>query len=114
MRRSAKGQGKDTVPSPHSSPASPRAVLIFLTPWGWMGISETKKGIDTIVLRKPSRSAVESALRSFGNEPINHRPSERLQVAQTQVSEYLTRTRQSFDFPLDLSQGTSFQRLVWR
>jgi methylated-DNA-[protein]-cysteine S-methyltransferase len=114
MRRSAKGQGKDTVPSPHSSPAPPRAVLIFLTPWGWMGISETKKGIDAIVLPKTSRSAVESALLSFDDQPITHRPSEQLQAARTQVSEYLARTRQSFDFPLDLSQGTSFQRLVWR
>ena len=114
MRRSAKGNGKKTVSSLHSPPASSRASLIFLTPWGWMGISETKKGIDAIVLPKPSRGSVESALRSFGDESINHRTSERLQTARTQVSEYLTRTRQSFDIPLDLSQGTSFQRLVWR
>ena len=114
MRRSAKGDGKDKVPSLRSPVASLRASLIFLTPWGWMGISETKKGIDAIVLPKPFRSAVESALLSFGDQPITHRPSEQLQAARTQVSEYLARTRQSFDFPLDLSRGTSFQRLVWR
>lgn len=114
MKRSTKGKGKDTVPAPYSAPASPRAALIFVTPWGWMGISETKKGIDTIVLPKPSRSAVEAALRSSRDERIDQRISERLQAARTQVIEYLTRIRQSFDFPLDLSQGTSFQRLVWR
>jgi methylated-DNA-[protein]-cysteine S-methyltransferase len=91
-----------------------RSALIFLTPWGWMGISETKKGIDVIVLPKPSRAAIELALRSSRHKPIDYRTSERLQAARTQLSEYLSRTRQCFDFPLDLSQGTSFQRLVWR
>ncbi len=114
MGHSTKGKGKDTVLSRRSPRASRRASLIFLTPWGWMGISETKKGIDAIVLPKPSRAAVESALRSSNPKPIDQRSSERLQAARTQMSEYLSRTRQSFDFPLDLSQGTSFQRLVWR
>jgi O-6-methylguanine DNA methyltransferase len=114
MKRLPKGKGKNRVSSRHSSHASRRALMIFLTPWGWMGMSETKKGIDAIVLPKPSRSAVEAALRSSRDEPIDHQTSERLEAAQTQVIEYLTRMRQSFDFPLDLSKGTSFQRLVWR
>lgn len=114
MKRLARGKGKDRVSSRHSSRASRRALMIFVTPWGWMGMSETKKGIDAIVLPRPSRSAVEAVLRSSRDEPIDHQTSERLQAAQTQVIEYLTRMRQSFDFPLDLSQGTSFQRLVWR
>lgn len=114
MKRLAKGKGKDRVSSRHTSHASRRTLMIFVTPWGWMGMSETKKGIDAIVLPKPSRSAVEAALGSSGDEPIDHQTSERLQAAQTQVIEYLTRMRQSFDFPLDLSQGTSFQRMVWR
>ena len=37
-----------------------------------------------------------------------------MQAAQIQVTEYLSRTRQGFDLPLDLSQGTPFQRQVWR
>lgn len=106
-RRSARRKGNDTVPSR-------RGALIFLTSWGWMGISVTKKGIDAIVLSKPSRAAVASALRSHDDKPIDHRTSKRLQAARIQVGEYLSRTRQSFDFPLDLSKGTSFQRQVWR
>jgi O-6-methylguanine DNA methyltransferase len=77
-------------------------------------MSETKKGIDAIVLPKPSRAAVECALRPSGDEPMEYRGSERLQAARIQVTEYLSRTRRCFDFPLDLSRGTSFQRLVWR
>jgi O-6-methylguanine DNA methyltransferase len=79
-----------------------------------MGTSETKKGIDAIVLPKPSRAAVESALRASGESPIGYRASARLQAARIQVSEYLSGRRQCFDLPLDLSWGTTFQRLVWR
>lgn len=113
-RRSVKRKRRDAVPSRHLLCSSPRAAVIFLTPWGWMGISETRKGIDAIVLPKPSRAAVESVLRSSGEKPIDYRTSERLQAARSQVTEYLSRTRQCFDLPLDLSRGTSFQRLVWR
>jgi O-6-methylguanine DNA methyltransferase len=77
-------------------------------------MSETKKGIDAIVLPKPSRAAVESALRTSGGKPLGYRASARLQAARIQVNEYLSGRRQCFDLPLDLSQGTTFQRLVWR
>lgn len=113
-RRSVRRPGRDTVSSRRLRSSSPRGRLIFVTPWGWMGISETRKGIDAIVLPKPSRAAVESVLRSSNAKAIDYRLSERLQAARTQVTEYLSRTRQCFDFPLDLSRGTSFQRMVWR
>jgi len=112
--RSVKAKRKDAGRSLRLPLASPRAAVIFVTPWGWMGISETKEGIDAIVLPKPSRAAVESVLRASGEKPIEYRTSARLQTARTQVSEYLSRRRQCFDLPLDLSQGTTFQRLVWR
>jgi methylated-DNA-[protein]-cysteine S-methyltransferase len=114
MRHPVTGKRRDAVPPRHVLDSSPRLVLIFSTSWGWMGISETKKGIDTIVLPKVSRAAVESVLQSSGDRPIEHRASEGLQAARTQVCEYLSRMRQCFDLPLDLSQGTPFQRLVWR
>ncbi len=114
VKRSAIDKRKEAIPPRRLPPASSRSALVFLTPWGWMGMSETKKGIDAIVLPKPSRAAVECALRPSGDEPIEHRGSERLQAARIQVTEYLSRTRRCFDFPLDLSRGTSFQRLVWR
>lgn len=114
VRRSIRGKRKDTVRPHYFLPSTSRTAVIFLTPWGWMGISETKKGVDAIVLPKPTRAAVELVLRSSQKKPINFRTSWRLQAARTQVSEYLSRTRQCFDLPLDLSEGTSFQRLVWR
>ena len=113
IRRSIRGRRKDAVRPRYFLPSTSRTAVIFLTPWGWMGISETQKGVDAIVLPKPTRAAVESVFRSSRKRPINFRTTWRLQAARTQVSEYLSRTRQCFDLPLDLSQGTSFQRLVW-
>ena len=113
-RRSVTKKKRSTAPARRSLPSCPRVAMIFMTPWGWMGISETKRGIDAIVLPKPSRAAVASILRSSDDKPIDSRTSERLQAARIQVTEYLSRTRQCFDLPLDLSQGTPFQRQVWR
>ena len=87
---------------------------IFRTRWGWMGVSETIKGIDAVVLPKVSRQAVLSELGFPSVEPLEGRTSPRLREAQAQLIGYLAGTRRSFDLPLDLSRGTSFQQKVWR
>ena len=91
-----------------------RQAIIFKSRWGWMGISETTKGIDAVVLPKGSRQAVLSELRLSDVELLEGRMSSRLRKAQTQLTDYLTGVRRSFDLPLDLSRGTSFQQKVWR
>jgi len=98
-------------PVPH---ASRLAAVVFQTPWGWMGVSETTKGIDAVVLPKASRQAVLSELQSASAKLLEGRTSPRLQEAQAQLTDYLVGTRRSFDLPLDLSRGTSFQQKVWR
>ncbi|MCW5559901.1 MAG: MGMT family protein, partial [Verrucomicrobiae bacterium] len=40
--------------------------------------------------------------------------SARLEAAHRQLLDYLAGKRNTFDVPLDLSQGTTFQRHVWR
>jgi methylated-DNA-[protein]-cysteine S-methyltransferase len=87
---------------------------IFRTRWGWMGVSETTKGIDAVVLPKASRQAVLSELGLPSAELLEGRTSPRLREAQAQLTGYLAGTRRSFDLSLDLSRGTSFQRKVWR
>ena len=84
------------------------ASVVFETPWGWMGLSETTKGIDTVVLPKASRQAVLSELQAASAELLEGRTSSRLQEAQAQLIGYLAGTRRSFDLPLDLSRGTEF------
>ena len=87
---------------------------VFRTPWGWMGVSETAKGIDAVVLPKASRQAVLSELGLSSAKLLDGRISPRLREAQAQLMGYLAGTRRSFDLPLDLSRGTDFQQKVWR
>lgn len=91
-----------------------RRAAIFKSPWGWIGISETAKGIDAIALPKGSKRAIESDLRSLGGGPLEPGESARLQSASRQVLEYLAGTRETFDVPIDSSRSTPFQRRVWR
>ncbi|MEK7763460.1 MAG: methylated-DNA--[protein]-cysteine S-methyltransferase [Nitrospirota bacterium] len=104
--------------SPSSSPLTPYPsrlkACVFRTPWGWMGLSETAEGIDAVVLPKTLRQAVLSELQAASAELLEGRTSSRLQEAQAQLIGYLAGTRRSFDLPLDLSRGTSFQQKVWR
>ncbi len=91
-----------------------RRAIIFKSPWGWMGIAESLKGIQAIVLPKRSKRAVECELREQSNEPMLQEQSPSLEAARRQLLDYLTERRKSFDVPLDLTGGTSFQRKVWR
>lgn len=88
--------------------------MIFQSPWGWMGVAESSKGIRAIVLPKRSKRAVESDLSKRGNEPWQQGDSLRLESVRSQLLDYLAGRRDTFDVSLDLSQGTSFQRQVWR
>ena len=87
---------------------------VFRTPWGWMGVSETAKGIDAVVLPNASRQEVFSELGLPSAKLLETRISPRLREAQAQLMSYLAGTRRSFNLPLDLSRGTGFQQKVWR
>ncbi|MBS0149372.1 MAG: methylated-DNA--[protein]-cysteine S-methyltransferase [Nitrospira sp.] len=91
-----------------------RKVMMFRSPWGWMGIAESSKGIQAIVLPKRSERAVETDLRAQSHGPLQRGESARLDVARRQLLDYLAGKRHIFDVPLDLSHGTVFQRQVWR
>ena len=91
-----------------------RRGVIYQSPWGWMGISETAKGIDAIVLPKRSKRAVESDLRKMGEGRFESGESARLDSAGRQLLDYLAGTRETFDMPIDSSHGTPFQRRVWK
>ncbi|MCI0426548.1 MAG: methylated-DNA--[protein]-cysteine S-methyltransferase [Nitrospiraceae bacterium] len=79
-----------------------------------MGVSETTKGINAVVLPKASRQAVLSELQAASAALPDAQGSSRLREARAQLTDYLAGTRRSFDLSLDLSRGTSFQRKVWR
>ena len=88
--------------------------MIFRSPWGWMGVAESPRGIQAIVLPKRSRQAIESSLREQSDGPLQQGESAQLEEARRQLLDYLAGSRNTFDVPLDLSRGSSFQRKVWR
>ena len=93
-----------------------RQAIIFKSRWGWIGVSETTKGINAVVLPKASRQAVLSELQASSAELLDGRVSPRLREARAQLIDYLAGKRRSFDLSLDLSRGTSFdhQRIAAR
>lgn len=93
---------------------------VFHTSWGWMGLAAsvngTRAGVNRIVLGQASRKAVERELETFRNSHFEIRNSllPVLRQAQTQLVEFLEGKRRELDFAVDLSEGTTFQRKVWR
>lgn len=86
---------------------------LFQTPWGWIELAASDKGITSIVLSSPARPRRGNgqACRLADEAEM---PSPVLAEAQAQLIEYLSGARRDFSVPLDLATGTSFQRRVWR
>ncbi|MGH7232535.1 MAG: methylated-DNA--[protein]-cysteine S-methyltransferase [Nitrospiraceae bacterium] len=99
---------------------------VFKTPWGWMGLAGSIRGVRIIALPKTSRRSVEGALdaqwASMNGSPaakgshvqLSASPSPLLKEAQAQLLSFMAGERSTLDFPIDLSGGSSFQRRVWR
>ncbi|MDE3019030.1 MAG: methylated-DNA--[protein]-cysteine S-methyltransferase [Nitrospirota bacterium] len=86
---------------------------VFHTHWGWAGIAVSPKGVTRLVLPRSSRARVARELGS-AEGPSGEQGRTLLSRAQTQVAEFLAGTRRALDLPMDLSEGTPFQRKVWR
>lgn len=85
---------------------------IFQTPWGWMGLVASEKGISRIILPRPSRHAVERELVKHAAGP--HGSERILNEAEAQLQAYLAGARRQLQCSVDLSAGSPFQRRVWR
>ncbi len=85
----------------------------FHTTWGWMEIATSEKGVTSIMLpsshRKPNQKSIPNQVSSGNGTSIAL-----WDAARTQLIEYLAGERRIFSFPLDMSEGTPFQRRVWR
>src|SRR5262245_37777899 len=87
---------------------------VFRSPWGWIGIGESKRGISAISLPQPNRRAAQSKLREIAGPFTATKLTPGLRQARTELLRYLTGNSRSFSVPLDIKQGTDFQRRVWR
>ncbi len=79
----------------------------FKTPWGWVKITASEKGVTSIDLSASDRAARES---QAGNDAAASFVTE----AQAQLLAYFDGTRREFSLPVDWSAGTTFQRKVWK
>jgi methylated-DNA-[protein]-cysteine S-methyltransferase len=82
-----------------------------------MALEATPRGISRIVLPRAGRRAAERALgapRAARRSSPPRAATSRLKEARAQILEFLAGRRRRLAFPLDLSDGTPFQRRVWR
>ncbi len=80
----------------------------FKTPWGWVTITASEKGVTAIDLHPPHHRATKQS--PVGADAAASNVSE----AQAQLLSYMDGARREFTFPVDWSAGTSFQRKVWK
>jgi methylated-DNA-[protein]-cysteine S-methyltransferase len=84
----------------------------FPTVWGWMEIATSEKGVTSITLSRSTRKSAQETVP--GTVHSGSRTSAALfKEARTQLLEYLAGERRAFSLPVDMSDGTPFQRRVW-
>ncbi|BCA55160.1 Methylated-DNA-[protein]-cysteine S-methyltransferase [Nitrospira sp. KM1] len=88
--------------------------MVFRSPWGWMGIAESRKGLRAVILPRPTRKEVLADLRGCSGPLFVESSTMQLRAARAQILRYLQGGGFSFSLPLDLANGTPFQQRVWR
>ncbi len=83
--------------------------ITFQSPWGWIEVTAGEKGLTSIDLSPANRRAVSGPQQAEEDGAV----SALLAEARTQLLAYLEGTRREFSLPVDLSEGTPFQRKVW-
>ncbi len=90
---------------------------VFKTPLGWVGILVTQHGLRQLICPQGQRQEVEKQFEPSGLRTppgSNHPKIEKiLAQAQQQITAYCEGRKRIFQLPLDLHQGTEFQRRVW-
>ena len=86
---------------------------IFSNPIGLTGLVATSEGLLQIINNIKQESSFENYLSLLTNKEIAKQPSDFKDLVE-QFSMYFKGTLQKFNFPLDLSLGTTFQKKVWK
>ena len=79
----------------------------FNTPWGWVQVTASEKGVTSIDLSISDRTAREFRAGAEAAASI-------VEEAQAQLLAYIDGRRREFSLPVDWSAGTPFQRKVWK
>ena len=86
----------------------------FQTEWGWIEMTASEKGVTSIVLPGSARAGKRNRRAADGQFQSNGRTSSMLADAKAQVMDYLAGKRRDFSVAVDMTNGTAFQRRVWR
>jgi methylated-DNA-[protein]-cysteine S-methyltransferase len=84
---------------------------LFETKFGWMGLVGTEKGIERIYLPMDQKKALRDLVHSNFPETGEDREFYKKEIGQ--VEEYFQGRRKDFQFNLDFSRSTPFQRQVY-
>ncbi len=85
---------------------------IFQVKLGWMGLVGEEKGIERIFLPVLKKEKLRECILS--EFPEYEEKNDFLIKAQKMIKEYFSGQRVRFEFPLDFSRATSFQKRVYR
>lgn len=93
---------------------------IIKSPWGWIGLAATGRGVVAVVLPKRSRRAVERELtplharsNGFPGQREHDVAAQYLDAARKAICSYLAGRPLTADLPLDLDRHPRFSRRVW-
>jgi len=86
---------------------------ILRTPVGLMGIAATPKGLCNVQSRIKSNVEYSRYLKKLYSVKPERQPK-KLKTVANQFEKYFDNKLETFFYPLDLVQGTSFQQKVWR
>jgi methylated-DNA-[protein]-cysteine S-methyltransferase len=89
-----------------------QAFAVFKVRLGWMAIVGSEDGIERIYLPEMDEPGLRR--RILSGFPAAREGAPFLRQAEKELQEYFAGRRTRFDFPLDLSQATPFQRKVYR
>ncbi len=97
---------------------------VFKTPLGWVGVSATPRGIREVISPQARRDRVEESLSlphllrsasALGGSVSAVKVIEsHLVQARAQLTAYCEGRRRILNLPLDMDQGSEFQRRVWQ
>ncbi len=85
---------------------------VFESPVGRIAIKASENGVCRILLRPTERLLRSLGSRSDASTGV--RVARVLGLIRAQLEQYFSGGRVTFDVPLDMSSGTSFQQKVWR
>ena len=86
---------------------------ILRTPVGLIGIAATPKGLCNVQSRIKNRADYCGYLGKLYSVRPDHNAKKMRGIAN-QIEKYFNNKIERFSYPLDIVQGTSFQKKVWR